>query len=894
MKITHVSVEGVGRFAQAVTISSIAPGLNVLAAPNEAGKSTLFRAVRACMFEKHTAKSEAIRELASDGASLPVTVELGFEHGGAHYVVRKTFLSGARASLMKDGREIAAGRAADEDLHDLLGLKPGSGKNVDTGAFGLLWVGQTQSFDAPTIDGAAKDSISSAIEREVGELVGGDRARSALKALDAELKTFLTDKGAVAKNGPLGLAETQLEENSEKLKIAEALLAELERDVSELERKRREKAILADPGIEAGLRAQLSDSLKALEAARAVAAELREMEKDEALAQLALEAAERTCLELEACARRIDETQATLTEAQAALAPLERDEAECVQALAKAREEQSTIEQDETRLAQAEAHLRKLASAANAASKKPELQSRLGLLETIAGQMAAAKGARTRIVATAADMQSVDKIEREIALLQDRLNAAAPRIEVSPAPGARSAFMLNGEAIETQTSFPAKASITIEVAGIGSIRVTPPPGFGDEERELLRDLQARRAKLLAQTGAQDVAGLRTLLERARALDLDMQGLRAQLTAVNCEEDKLPALMLILRKNIGEADAAIADAVGDEAPPEPAIIEAKQKSLQENRVRAANERKRLQAVIDILTDNLRGLTDTRAKKRMHAEELARRLEGDTTRLPAIDRIARIADAGAMLDLKRRAHDKVALALKALRANAPDDQRIGDLEKKGERYKAAIANHLQSLSAVDGEISRLEGAILVRGGEGLGERVQALRQERDLAQRDVDRRRARVESLKLLRETIRQCYEEQRELLQTPIRRHLQPFLDDVFHKAELRLDESFKIERLVRAGAVEAFKTLSGGTQEQIAVLVRLAMGALLQERGEDAPIILDDALVFCDDDRIEQMFDALNRAASRQQVIVLTCRTRGFRSLGGRMLTIEPMAQGLR
>jgi DNA repair exonuclease SbcCD ATPase subunit len=103
MKITHVSVEGVGRFAQAVTIANIAPGLNVLAAPNEAGKSTLFKAVRACMFEKHTAKSEAIRDLASDGASLPATIELGFEHLGAQYVVRKTFLSSARASLTKDG-----------------------------------------------------------------------------------------------------------------------------------------------------------------------------------------------------------------------------------------------------------------------------------------------------------------------------------------------------------------------------------------------------------------------------------------------------------------------------------------------------------------------------------------------------------------------------------------------------------------------------------------------------------------------------------------------------------------------------------------------------------------------------------------------------------------------
>jgi hypothetical protein len=39
-----------------------------------------------------------------------------------------------------------------------------------------------------------------------------------------------------------------------------------------------------------------------------------------------------------------------------------------------------------------------------------------------------------------------------------------------------------------------------------------------------------------------------------------------------------------------------------------------------------------------------------------------------------------------------------------------------------------------------------------------------------------------------------------------------------------------------------------------------------------APIILDDALVDCDDDRIQRMFDALSRAGKNQQIIVLTCR----------------------
>src|ERR1700722_686427 len=86
---------------------------------------------------------------------------------------------------------------------------------------------------------------------------------------------------------------------------------------------------------------------------------------------------------------------------------------------------------------------------------------------------------------------------------------------------------------------------------------------------------------------------------------------------------------------------------------------------------------------------------------------------------------------------------------------------------------------------------------------------------------------------------------------------------------------------------ENFKRLSGGTQEQIAVLVRLAMGTMLAEQGGIVPIILDDALVYCDDDRINLMFDALSRAGKHQQIIVLTCRLRSFVALGGHTLRVH-------
>ena len=109
-------------------------------------------------------------------------------------------------------------------------------------------------------------------------------------------------------------------------------------------------------------------------------------------------------------------------------------------------------------------------------------------------------------------------------------------------------------------------------------------------------------------------------------------------------------------------------------------------------------------------------------------------------------------------------------------------------------------------------------------------------------------------------------------------------------ARALLDERFAVTGLTRDGRDESFDILSAGTQEQIAVLVRLAFADLLREQGRPAPVILDDALVFSDDERIERMFDILSAAAERMQIVVLTCRTGLFGRLGGHKLTLERVA----
>jgi hypothetical protein len=123
---------------------------------------------------------------------------------------------------------------------------------------------------------------------------------------------------------------------------------------------------------------------------------------------------------------------------------------------------------------------------------------------------------------------------------------------------------------------------------------------------------------------------------------------------------------------------------------------------------------------------------------------------------------------------------------------------------------------------------------------------------------------------------------------PISERLAPYVDLVFPGADITVAENFAPASLRRANDREAIAALSEGTQEQLAVMVRLAFGRLMADTGSAVPVILDDALVYSDDERILRMFAAFITAARHHQLIVLTCRSRTFSSLEGHRLKIAP------
>ncbi len=169
----------------------------------------------------------------------------------------------------------------------------------------------------------------------------------------------------------------------------------------------------------------------------------------------------------------------------------------------------------------------------------------------------------------------------------------------------------------------------------------------------------------------------------------------------------------------------------------------------------------------------------------------------------------------------------------------------------------------------------------GQNGIGELLDIARGERDQAIKRRDRLRAEADAWDVLVGTLGSAERDAKEAFLEPVLKRVDPFLRLLLPDARITLDkETLEITGLARDGREEPYGTLGLGTREQLSVLVRLAFAVYLREKGYPAAVILDDALVYADDDRFERMQLALRKAAETVQILILTCRARDWRNFG--------------
>lgn len=873
MRIRRLSIENFRKFRAPVVLDGFSDGLNLVCEPNESGKSTVLEALRAALFERYNSKSGRIRSFRPHGDDVAPTVTVEFEVASGRWQLAKRFLQGPSVTLDgPEGRFTA--EAAEEKLQALLGFNRAGNSGADDdsrGALGLLWVEQGQSFQLGSPAETARRTLEEALASEVGAVTGGRRAKAVQQQVEKALADFYTATGKPT--GRLKQAQDAAAASRERASACAQELMQFDEVLKRLETKRNEQRRLVrdieDPEADKELKALDADIERARRAADA------------------LRMADMTCRSATADREALDKRveiraglRAALLKAEAAArAALENLNAHAEQLAQARRADQAAAEALDTarmQLRQAEELQDKAQAARRSAADRQQLAAAFARLDRANGLAAEIARIEARIAGSRMDEAAdarLRKLEAAVIATRATLDAGAASLSVTLQPGA--AITLDGAPLESGTQISLTRDARIDIPGVGALAFRPPAG-SDASLARHRAASDDLAAFLAAVGHADPAAAHAAA-RARTQDeTALAALRSRLEA-ECPADPalgLPAGLDALRGALAGRDRP--EPLALDAPQPPAEID-----LRPFRTAEIEAMARRQAALDSLQKaEMRGVELQGASDRAEGDRLrlAQELAADLAPLPDADLEARQAaaradEARALVDRETAGRAAAALDVEALH------QQRERMVKKRERLQADLPN-------LAGEVARLEEQARTLGGEGPGQRAEAAREEAEAAEAAHARLKDEGDALALLLGVLREAQQDAARRYLRPITRRMEPFVRRLLPNASLAFTEDYKPGLLMRGGREEAAELLSKGTQEQLAVLTRIAFADLLIDKGKPASLVLDDALVFSDDDRFEVMTDILADAARRMQVIILSCRASAYRTVDATRLPL--------
>lgn len=851
MKIRAIRLREVGRFGEPVALEGLTGALDVLAGPNELGKSTILKAVNTALFLPHTSKKQEIEELRPYSGGAPL-IELDLEVGAHTWRLRKQFLSSRSAELrdLTTG-EISRGADAEVRLAALLG---------GSGHFALLCVTQGSALAsmAPIKTGGA--TVMAAIEGEIENIADGSASRFVAERVKGELAKLLTSHNPPR---PTGALKQALDERDRLEKQRDEAAARLQRAQQRLDALEQLRHRLAELGDTEAARARA----QALETSRRAYEEAREA-RDKAKSA---EAAVLTC-------------QKQRDAAQLVLDTLERRLADLKQREGAAAEVGPRLAACEELFAARTARTLEVRNARNALKEavagfererqlfaKRERLGELGLrIEAARAAQAECDVIRDALAYNVADEKIVEAARREAASimkLEARLAAAAPRVSLAYASGAAGKIKVDGRILADGEVLQPTRPITLEIAGVGVLTIAP--GQSDDVAQDEADIAAHRgrlAQLLQRAGATSLQDAEQLLVERRDAEARLFEATARFKASAPDGlERLQRAYAELSASIGEADVLSLpedlDARASEAR-EALFDSEEQLSEAETDERTARDE----------------LTTLRAQAAGYAAEIAKLSKelGSVEVRSALQEEKQAAVAEAKAALNAAVRDA-----SAWKEKAPGEPEFIELRRAAEAAEAAsqkarndLANLRQQEAGLLGELRTDRANDVAASLDELNDQLARVEERcRDL-QEDAD-------ALQLLARELDASATRTRDRFAKPVVARMAPYLQLMLPQSQLVLGEDLSPQLLERGTTREEFSRLSGGTQEQLGLIVRLALARLLADNASPAPLIIDDAVVNTDDERLMRLFQALRVAAQSHQVLMLSCRERDFDALGG-------------
>lgn len=871
--IRRIELENFRKFRTPRTIDGLVPGLNIVVEPNETGKSTLLEALRGAFFMRHSARTDLTRSYCPIGDDVAPLVQVSFSVSGEDWQLSKQFLKSPKVQLTASDGTRTTSDEAEERLQHLLGFEKGSTRSFDPdmlGALGLLWVGQASALGVDAPGRIVRETVHSALEAEVGTVVGGrayDAVRRRVSEAYGELSTVTgrpTGRLASA-NVELVEARARLTEAQQRNAQYETHLAELddararlvivERDIADPEEVAQRGRLLADLEIARGASERLATRKAEQEVAKGESARL-----EGELTRLR-EARAKACTTAEA-KRLADDAVTAVGDDRAEVIRAERDAREVLSA-ARLERQRTAAALERARAALAETARRDAyAGARRRRGELDVLEARIADLEP-----------KSKIRIDADTVRRLEELERAVVRARAALEAGATRIEVERHDG--TAVTADGEPVEGVID--AIRETRIEVGGHATVVVRPPVSGTAAASAAHETARERLADSLASAGVQDVADARDRVETARVAAQALEAVRLQITT-HCVAD--PAI------GLGAGSAALralvipepeATAGDGETPNLPVLEDAGREAGEaENAAQIAHEV--AGAALKEFEDRHHRLTIAQATASADHANASAQLDEVETRTPPGS-----TEAAAVEATENLVRADGALAEAERNASVFDEAVIRKRIENLDRARQAAEQRRVDLKSA---ILRLELQIDGEGAKGLTGLLADAIQEEAVASEAADRLAGEAAVLKLLQGRLDQAHEEAARRFLGPVTRRASAYVERILPGSELSFDEGLALASVSRGGMREECSALSRGTQEQLAVLTRLAFADLLQDRGSPVSLILDDPLVYSDDARLDAMTTLLSEASERMQVILFTCRERAFRHLNGNRITL--------
>ncbi|WP_417565563.1 AAA family ATPase [Marinobacter sp.] len=867
MILRRLQVEQLRQFRQPFVMDDLEPGLNLIHGPNESGKSTLVRAIRAAFFERYrTSSVDDLRPWGDSAAAPTITLDFDAQQKSWHLV--KSFLQRKRCDLKIDSDSYSEDEA-EEKLAELLGFQfsaKGVSKPEHWGVPGLLWVEQGTGQNIEQAVEHAGGHLKSALNSLVGEVAstGGDELIEQVKALWSGL---FTPTGKP--RGDYQKLEKEREEHQREIDELQARIQKYQEQVDRLgkltqdyERTRQER-----PWEEAERQLEQAKEryrqVEALEQQQARDKEtLTHLQNNQQLLWQNQEQRQSLNKKLDVRKAELDKAQRELEQAEARspsiassakAAKTAYEEATRRLEHARLQEIRSRLEQDVCRLGQ----------------QNQTLTQSLEKARQYEQELAQAREQSRQNQVDAAEVKVLKNTERQLKEEKIRSQSIATRLTWRLEPGARLA--LNEESLEGQGERQLLEDSSLVIPGVGTLGITP---GGEDLASTRRKLAALEQSLTEQMTALGVDSVQQAEHRAaaqEAAERTLQHTRELLKSVApVGIDQLLADQKETESELEKAKAQLQRSPSPEPEQQSQVIDVK--SAEVGRTRAETR-----------------LAEAEAEEHKHQTELLTRRHArdngqsewqqlqDEVQNPEHQKQLRILSTElAEIEGKR---ERLETTLKA-REQEIQQARPAILKQDIERYQRSISNLRQTQEQRHRELRDIQVRLEAWGAEGLEEQFNEKVAELEQCNRRYQELHRRAQALNLLLSLLTEKRQALTRRLQAPLQKHLDHYLSLLFPHATLEVDEHLRPGTFTRGTELGQIAELSFGAREQMGLISRLAYADLLREAGRPTLVILDDTLVHSDTDRLEDMKRILFDAANRHQILLFTCHPEKWNDLG--------------